>query len=86
LKYSDQYWEFWTGNNIAYVNRLSYHYYIDICHKYEFELIDFIGENYKKGVHFEINSIHPDILKKYNEPPPKEDLVRYQRGTIIFKK
>lgn len=86
LKYSDKYWEFWAGNEIAYVNRLSYPFYINLCKTYQFELIDFIGENYKKSKYFDVNTVHPDVLKKYSTTPSKEDLVRYQRGTIIFKK
>ena len=30
LKYSDKYWHFWAGNSIAYTNRLSYLYYLNL--------------------------------------------------------
>ncbi len=84
LKYSDQYWNFWAGNSIAYTNRLSYIFYLELCKKYNLNVINFIGENYR--VRKELNSelIHNDIIKKYNSVINIEDLTKYQRGTLII--
>ena len=34
LRYSNKYWKFWAGNSIAYTNRLSYLYYLELSNKY----------------------------------------------------
>lgn len=85
LKYSDKYWKFWSGNSIAYTNRLSYFYYIELAKRNNLEIIDFIGENYRQRVELDQNLIHGDIIKKYDSPPKPEELTRYQRGTLIVK-
>lgn len=84
LKYSDSYWDYWSGNPIAYTNRLSYRYYIELCDKFELTVFDFIGENYRERKELDLNLIHNDILKKYQTLPQKEDLVKFQRGTLII--
>ncbi|MGC4040614.1 MAG: hypothetical protein QM710_07485 [Flavobacterium sp.] len=85
LRYSDNYWNFWSGNSIAYTNRLSYCYYLELSKNNDLEVIDFIGENYRNRVELDANSIHKDVMKKYDNVPIPEDLTRYQRGTLIVK-
>jgi 2-polyprenyl-3-methyl-5-hydroxy-6-metoxy-1,4-benzoquinol methylase len=85
LKYSDKYWRFWTENQIAYTNRLSYPFYLELCEKHELNVVDFIGENYRKRKEFDLTQIHADILKKYKSNPATDELVKYQRGTLLIK-
>lgn len=85
LKYSDAYWNSWSGNSIAYTNRLSYLFYLELCEKYDLNVVNFIGENYRERKELDLNLIHSDILKKYQSMPQKEDLVKFQRGTLIIK-
>ncbi|HEX9979000.1 MAG TPA: hypothetical protein VGB50_00375 [Flavobacterium sp.] len=85
LKYSDKYWESWTGNSIAYTNRLSYLYYLELAEKYNFKIVDFLGENYRDRVDLNPALIHPDVIKKYSENPNRDSLTKYQRGTLILK-
>ncbi|WP_299887485.1 hypothetical protein [uncultured Lacinutrix sp.] len=84
LKYSNRFWRFWAGNSIAYTNRLSYIYYIELCKKYNLKVIDFIGENYKLRKELRPELIHQDILNKYDSNVNLEDLTKYQRGTLII--
>lgn len=86
LKYSNKTWDFWAGNAIAYTNRLSYLYYLELCKQNELNVIDFIGENYRDHHPLPENMIHPDVLHKYATPPSASDLCKYQRGTLLFKK
>lgn len=86
LKYSDDFWKFWAGNSIAYTNRLSYLYYLELCKKYNLKVVDFIGKNYRirKELHPEL--IHEDVIKKYNNGVDITQLTKYQRGTLIISK
>ncbi len=84
LKYSDKYWKYWAGNSIAYTNRLSYLYYLELCKKFDLKIVDFIGDNYRITKKINHKSIHKDILKKYNPNINIEDLTKYQRGTLII--
>lgn len=83
LRYSDKFWHSWSGNPIAYTNRLSYLFYFELCEKSNLNVVDFIGENYRERKELNLNLINDDILKKYQSKPLKEDLVRFQRGTLI---
>jgi hypothetical protein len=83
LRYSDEYWNFWTGNDIAFVNRLSYQFYIELCKEHGLRLDDFKGEIYKSKVPLNY-PIHPDITKKYRQPVTLADLTEYQRGTFVI--
>ena len=85
LKYSDKFWEFWAGNSIAYTNRLSYIYYLEMAKKYNLEIVDFKGENYRIRKELDPKLIHQDVLNKYKSIH-LEELTRYQRGTLILKK
>lgn len=85
LKYSNRYWNFWAGNSIAYTNRLSYLFYLELCKKYDIEIVDFIGENYRNRIEVNLSMIHEDILKKYHKTPNRDQLIRFQRGTLILK-
>lgn len=86
LKYSNEYWRFWAGNDIAYTNRLSYLYYLNLCEKNNFKIISFKGENYRERKPLNISEIHKDVIKKYDEVENLNELIRYQRGTLTFKK
>lgn len=86
LKYSDKTWDFWAGNDIAYTNRLSYIYYLELCEAYDLEVIHFKGENYRLHHPLPKAQIHEDIIKKYKLLQNVEDICKYQRGTLIFKK
>lgn len=85
LKYSNKFWSFWSGNSIAYTNRLSHVYYLQLSEKNDLNVVDFIGENYRKRVELDLNSIHDDVLSNYISIPEKEDLVKFQRGTFVLK-
>lgn len=84
LRYSDRYWSFWSGNPIAYTNRLSYRYYLELSKKNNITIVDFKGENYRERIELDRSLIHKDILKKYQNAPDPEDLTKYQRGTLIL--
>lgn len=86
LKYSDKYWNFWAGNSIAYTNRLSYIYYLELCKEHQLNNIIFIGENYREQKELDLKLIHTDILKKYNALTNFEELTKFQRGTLIIRK
>lgn len=85
LKHSDQYWNFWAGNSIAYTNRLNYPFYTELCEEHGLRVINFIGENYKGKKYFDVNLVHPDVKKKYRKPlKDLNALVQYQRGTFVI--
>ena len=85
LKFSDKQWSFWAKNPIAYTNRLSYIYYLQLCEKHKLQVVNFIGENYRNRKELDKNTIHKDILNKYSVVPKLEDLIKYQRGTFVIK-
>lgn len=84
LRYSNKFWKNWAGNSIAYTNRLSYMYYLNLCKKYNLNIVNFIGENYKERIELDIKLIHHDVLRKYDFNIDPKDLIRYQRGTLII--
>jgi len=86
LKYSDKTWNYWAGNDIAYTNRLSYLFFLELCETNNFSAIDFKGENYRAYNPLEANEIHEDVIKKYKKLQNVNDVCKYQRGTLIFKK
>lgn len=86
LKYSDAYWSFWTGNPIAYTNRLSHLYYLELCEKHNLKVVYFEGENYREKVPLNKNLIHGDILNKYSTHFEIEELTQFQRGTLVIKR
>lgn len=85
LRFSDKCWDYWSANTIAYTNRLSYQYYLELCRKHALDVVNFFGENYRVRKELDLNLIHYDILKKYQSIPQKQDLVKFQRGTLIIK-
>jgi hypothetical protein len=86
LKYSDRSWKFWAGNSIAYTNRLSHRYYLDLCKKYNLTVVDFLGENYRERKELPLDCIHKDVIKKYKSDVAPEELTKYQRGTLVITK
>ncbi len=85
LKFSDRYWKYWSGNAIAYTNRLSYIFYADLFSTNNLEVLDFVGENYKPSKPLDLDTIHTDVLKKYKTDLDARALITYQRGTFIAK-
>ena len=86
LKYSDKFWNFWSGNAIAYTIRLSHVYYFEKCQIHNLEIVNFIGENYRPRIELKTNLIHKDIILKYGGNVELEELTQYQRGTFVIKK
>ena len=84
LRYPDKYWNFWAGNSIAYTNRLSYLYYLELAKKHNLSIVNFLGENYRERVELDLQSIHPDVIKKYSSNVNLKNITKYQRGTIIL--
>jgi hypothetical protein len=85
LKFSDKYWHFWAGNSIAYTNRLSYIYYLQLCKENSLNNVEFIGENYRDRKTLNKELIHKDVINKYKKIDDLENLTKYQRGTLIIK-
>ncbi len=86
LRYADNTWNFWAGNDIAYTNRLSYVYYLELCEANNLQVVDFTGENYRAHNPLPAEAIHPDIIQKYKHLSNVAAVCEYQRGTLIFKK
>jgi hypothetical protein len=86
LKYSDKTWKYWAGNDIAYTNRLSYLFYLELCETNNLNVIEFKGENYRAHNPLSASEIHEDVIKKYKQLQDVSALCKYQRGTLIFKK
>ncbi|MHA7057591.1 hypothetical protein ACWGOQ_0010260 [Aquimarina sp. M1] len=86
LRFSDAYWKFWSGNSIAYTNRLSYLYYLDMFVENGLNVLDFIGENYRIRKELNPELIHNDVINKYVSRPESIELTKFQRGTFIVKK
>lgn len=86
LRYSDKQWNFWAGNAIAYTNRLSYVYYLELCEANNLQVISFTGENYRAHNPLPTAAIHTDVIQKYKQLSNVEDVCKYQRGTLIFRK
>ncbi len=85
LKYSDKQWKYWAGNPIAYTNRLAYPFYIDLCRRVGFEKIFFFGENYREVKILSANEVHSDVFQKYEIAISADELMLYQRGTLICR-
>ncbi|WP_034061021.1 hypothetical protein [Lacinutrix jangbogonensis] len=85
LKYSNKTWQFWAGNSIAYTNRLSYIFYLDLTKENNIKCIDFIGENYKNQKPLKKKDIHKDIINQYKNKDYIKELQKYQRGTLVLK-
>ena len=86
LRYSDKYWNRWCDNDIAFVNRLRFPFYIDLFTKLGFEILD-VDKQKEEGRMNELLSyedIHDDIKSKYGK---KElmDTLWVQRFHIICK-
>ena len=87
LKYSDEYWKFWCGNSIAYVNRLRFPFYIDMLQKLGFKIIDVDKQKEKARMNelLPYEEIHEDIRSKYDK---KElmDTLWIQRFHFVCRK
>jgi len=84
LRYSDKYWDSWAGNSIAYTNRLSYLYYLELSERHDLNVIKFEGENYRKRKELDLKLIHSDVKRKYKSGVNIELLTKYQRGTLVL--
>lgn len=87
LKYSDSYWNFWCGNDIAYVNRLRYPYYMSLFKQLGFEILEMDKQKNKDRMNdlLSYEEIHDDVKLKYDK---KElmDTLWVQRFHIICRK
>jgi hypothetical protein len=84
LQYSDDFWNFWAGNPIAYTNRLSYPYYYHLCEEHGLKVSTFIENNYKERKFFNPDKIHPDVISKYSSNLNRNALIHTQRGTLVI--
>lgn len=68
LKYSDEYWKFWCGNSIAYVNRLRFPFYIKMLDDLGFRIIDVDKQKEQDRMNdlLPYEEIHEDIRSKYD--------------------
>ena len=86
LRYSDKYWNRWCGNDIAYVNRLRFPFYIDLFTKLGFEILDVDKQKEEDRMNelLSYEEIHDDIKLRYDK---KElmDTIWIQRFHIICK-
>jgi hypothetical protein len=73
LKYSDKYWNSWCGNDIAYVNRLRFPYYINLFEETGFKVLDIEKQKQPERMNdlLSYEEIHEDIRSRYN----KEELM-----------
>jgi len=69
LRYSDRYWNFWCGNDIAYVNRLRFPYYMQLFRDLGFSIlhVDKQKEQNRMNELLSYEEIHPDVQSKYNK-------------------
>lgn len=87
LKYSDRYWNFWCGNDIAYVNRLRFPFYVNLFTAPGFEILEIDKQKEKDRMNelLSYDEIHDDIKGKHK----KEELMDtlwVQRFHIICRK
>lgn len=85
LKYSDSYWKYWAGNPIAYTNRLSYLYYLNLFERKGLKVLEFTGENYREKILIDATKIHKDVKSKYKEGVDFSKLTDFQRGTYVLR-
>ncbi|CAM1362392.1 hypothetical protein [Tenacibaculum xiamenense] len=85
LRYSDKFWNFWTRNPIAFTNRLTFPFYLDLCEEVGLDVVSFKGKNYREHKPLDNSLIHKDVLDKYKNTVRIEDLQKYQRGTLVFR-
>lgn len=87
LKYSDKYWDAWCGNDIAYVNRLRFPFYIDMFNKLGFEILDVDKQKKKDRMNqlLSYDEISEDIKSRYDKDALM-DTLWVQRFHIICRK
>lgn len=68
LKYSDRYWNLWCGNDIAYVNRLRFPYYIKLFKELGFNILEVDKQKNEDRMNelLSYDEIHDDIKGKYD--------------------
>jgi hypothetical protein len=86
LKYSDNYWNSWCGNDIAYVNRLRFPYYVNLFKNLGFEILDIDKQKEKDRMNelLSYEEIHNDIKSLYNKDELM-DTLWVQRFHIICR-
>lgn len=69
LRYSDKYWTWWCGNDIAYVNRLRFPFYIKFFEELGFKIleVDKQKDNHRMNELSSYSEIHDDIKSKYEK-------------------
>lgn len=87
LKYSDKYWNFWCGNDIAYVNRLRFPFYMTLFSGLGFEMLEVDKQKNKDRMNdlLSYDEIHDDIKRKYDKNELMETLW-VQRFHVICRK
>lgn len=87
LKYSDRYWNAWCGNDIAYVNRLRYPFYLSLFSELGFEILEVDKQKNEDRMNelLSYQEIHDDIKLKYDETELM-DTLWVQRFHIICRK
>ena len=86
LKYSDKYWDSWCGNDIAYVNRLRFPYYVNLFKDLVFEILEIDKQKEKDRMNelLSYDEIHDDIKSLYDKDELM-DTLWVQRFHIICR-
>lgn len=87
LRYSDKYWNFWCGNDIAYVNRLRFPFYITMFQELGFDIVDVDKQKDKSRMNelLSYEEIHENVRSKYDERSLMDSLW-VQRFHIVCRK
>lgn len=69
LRYSNEYWNFWCGNDIAYVNRLRFPFYMKMFRELGFDILDVDKQKEKDRMNtlLSYGEIHDDIKSRYDK-------------------
>lgn len=87
LKYSDKYWSFWCGNDIAYVNRLRFPFYMKMFSELGFDIleVDKQKEKNRMNILLSYEEMHDDIKSRYDKDELM-DTLWVQRFHVVCKK
>ena len=87
LRYSNKYWNSWCGNDIAYVNRLRFPFYIKMFQELGFRILDIDKQKEKNRMNelLPFNEINDDIKSKYDKDELM-DTLWVQRFHIVCMK
>lgn len=87
LKYSNNYWNAWCGNDIAYVNRLRFPFYVRMFNELGFTILDIDKQKDRDRMNTLLSDaeIHDDIKSKYDKAELM-DTLWVQRFHMICQK